>query len=548
MSDAVVPGSLSVREILAFELLAGARVLGGAAGLDRRVQRLNVMTVPDIVRWTKERELLLTTGYPLPDEPRALIRLFTELDARGVSAVGVKYGAYGPGLMPEALRAADELGLPIIDIPEDVAFDDLLGRVLSDLSNRQASALAHAQAIHEALLQIFLGGGGLGDIVRELSAALRGAGVICVDTRGRVLAQVACDEHWDRLRRDDLLDGEGAVAAGRIRTDVKGVVCAPVLAGTLRHGHLLAVAGAEDLPVEAETMVQQSAMVAALEITQRLAVSAVERHFESNAIHELLTGGGVGGDTLSRARSFGWDLDRPLLVVVARRDPPLGEAPGEPWHEHDIGAWISTVRSVDRCAVAGALGRDLVAVCGADAPAEATGRALADGVHGVMRRSFSAGVSAVVDRPAGLPLAYQHARTALDLAQQAGGPGTVMAYEGLGLVRLLNAVRDPAELRTFVEETVGTVLALPEEERDDLLRTLTVLLDTCLNTAESARVLHFHYNTMRYRIRKLKRLVGPFTDDPRLRTRLSVALQILAMRGHGGREGYGGHTGHTGHT
>lgn len=532
----MVPGSLSVREILAFDLLEGAQVLGGAGGLDRRVQRLNVMTVPDIVRWTKERELLLTTGYPLPHEPEALIRLFTELDARGVSAVGVKYGAYGPGLMPEALRTADELGLPIIDIPEDVAFDDLLGRVLSDLSNRQASALAHAQEIHEALLQIFLGGGGLGDIVRELSAALHGAGVICASTRGEVLAQVAGEEHWARLRREDLLDGEGAVAAGRVSRDVRGVVCAPVVAGTLRHGHLLAVSGGEDLPAEAETMVQQSAMVAALEITQRLAVSAVERHFESNAIHELLTGGDQAtGDTLSRARSLGWDLDRPLLVVVARRDPSPGEPRGEPWHEHDIGAWVSTVRSVDRSAVAGALGRDLVAVCGADASAEAIGRALADGVHGVMRRSFSAGVSTVVDRTAGLATAYQNARTALDLAQRTGGPGTVLAYAGLGMVRLLSAVRDPAELRTFVEETLGTVLALPAEERDDLLRTLGVLLDNCLNVAESARALHFHYNTMRYRIRKLRRLVGPFTEDPRLRTRLSVALQILAMREHGGQ-------------
>jgi PucR family transcriptional regulator, purine catabolism regulatory protein len=531
VTDRAVPGSLSVREILEIDLLADARVLGGASGLDRRVQRLNVMTVPDIVRWTKERELLLTTGYPLPDSPPELIRLFTELDARGVAAVGVKYGAYGPGLMPEALSAADDLGLPIIDIPEAVAFDDLLGRVLSDITNRQAAALAHAQQIHDALLQIFLGGGGLGDIVRELGAALGGAGVICLDTTGRVLEQVAGEDHWERIRRHDLLDSDGSVAAGRLPGAVHAeggllAASAPVLAGTLRHGHLLAVAGRTPLPPQAQVMVQQSAMVAALEITQRLAVSAVERHFESNAIHELLTGGERGvEDVLSRAASFGWRLDRPLLVLVARRDTDGGE----PRQRHDTDAWISTVRSMDKLAVAGRLGRDLVAVCGADGTAESVARAVADGIRGMMRSSFSIGASRVVEAPRELPAAYRHARTALDIAQRTGGPGTVMPYEDLGLYRLLTAVRDRAELRAFVDETLGAVLARPAGERDDLLRTLRVLLDTHLNVAESARLLHFHYNTMRYRIRKLERLAGPFTCDPRLCLRLAVALQILQM-------------------
>ncbi|MBO0828599.1 MAG: PucR family transcriptional regulator ligand-binding domain-containing protein [Streptosporangiales bacterium] len=140
------PGSVSVRETLGFEMLAEARVLAGTRGLDRRVQRLSVMTVPDIVRWTKDHELLLTTGYPLPNAPQELVKLLTELDARGVAAVGVKYGSYGPGILPEALDAADTLGLPIIDIPEAVAFDDLLSHVLSHIVNRQADATTRSRA------------------------------------------------------------------------------------------------------------------------------------------------------------------------------------------------------------------------------------------------------------------------------------------------------------------------------------------------------------------------------------------------------------------
>ena len=56
--------ALSVTEVLGTAVLRGSRVLAGTKGLDRPVQRLNVMEVPDSLEWVKPHELLLTTGYP----------------------------------------------------------------------------------------------------------------------------------------------------------------------------------------------------------------------------------------------------------------------------------------------------------------------------------------------------------------------------------------------------------------------------------------------------------------------------------------------------
>ncbi|MFP5369013.1 MAG: helix-turn-helix domain-containing protein, partial [Actinomycetes bacterium] len=39
-----------------------------------------------------------------------------------------------------------------------------------------------------------------------------------------------------------------------------------------------------------------------------------------------------------------------------------------------------------------------------------------------------------------------------------------------------------------------------------------------------------HYNTLRYRISKIERVVGPFTSDPTLRLDLALALRIVTLR------------------
>jgi purine catabolism regulator len=129
-----------------------------------------------------------------------------------------------------------------------------------------------------------------------------------------------------------------------------------------------------------------------------------------------------------------------------------------------------------------------------------------------------------------LPEAYEQARRAVNVGRQVHGPGSITDFDGLGVYRLLSLVPDGCELRGFVQETLGELVRRDDPEMSDLRQTLDVLLETNLNVAETARRQHFHYNTLRYRISKLERMVGPFTDDAHLRLNLMLALRIAKMR------------------
>jgi purine catabolism regulator len=529
--------ALTVRELLGQEAMRGARLIAGADGLGRLIRRLNVMSVPNIVAWTKRDEFLLTTGYPLPHDPAGFSLLVGQLAANGLAGIGVKLDEYLSEVPSAVISVADRASFPIVVIPPAAPLDDVLSQAFETIVNRQAAALAKTQEIQDAFIGIALTGGGLAKLVEGLAVILPGAQVVICDTAGCPLAATS---ELDRLDGMGFRQGSGPVDTARLiggvhADEVSGSRWAVgvIRAGTMQHGFVLAIGGPQGLPSVAGPAVQQAALVAALEITRHLAVLAAEQQFASNALHDLVTSTAANvSDAVARTASFRWDLQRPVAVLVARP----GRGPAEVTARRrelavarSVELWTSAIRECDQHAAVAGFATELVAVVGAagDDPVALARKVQAD-MAGSTRQVYSVGVSQVSGRPQDIPRLYEEARVALQVGRRLSGSGAVTGFAGLGLYRLINSV-SRTELQAFIQDTLGPVLDFPEPARADMLRTLSVFFDTRFNIAESARQLHYHYNTMRYRVSKLERLLGEFAGDAQAALRIGVALQILRM-------------------
>jgi PucR family transcriptional regulator, purine catabolism regulatory protein len=529
-----------LREVLGVESLTGARVLAGEAGLDRPVERLNVMEVPDILPWVKPREFLLTTGYPLRAEPESLPQLVADLDAAGLSGLGIKLGRYLDGLPDGVLAVADDLGFPLVRLPDDVSFDEIFNEVLTGILNQQAEKLARSERIHRAFLQLVLRGQGLPEIVRDLADLLDGPAAI-VGPDGEILAsarlealglvEVGSPEPVLRLDLDP--------AAGSARAGDRELTCTAVAvsAGPRVHGHVVAL-GDGEAPTDDLMALENAATVAALAITKQMEVQAVEDKYRSDLMHDLLRGLEDPEDVRRRAVGFGWDLDRPLVALVLRLDdPPELVLPDEITRRAPLASAVrQLVHDRDPGAAVVRFSHEVVILTGAFAGEDGRARATAFARKLVREasRSVDASASAGVSRPiediADVARGYDQALRALVIGRRIDGHDAVAHFDDLGAYRLLSLVEDRAELRSFADEVLGP-LAAEDETAADLRRTLQVLLETGGNVAEAARRLHFHYNTLRYRIDKLESILGPFTSDARVRLDVHLALLVLSMRG-----------------
>jgi len=272
---------------------------------------------------------------------------------------------------------------------------------------------------------------------------------------------------------------------------------------------------------------------AALGLAGRLAEAAADAKYRSDLLRDLLTGRGTD--------LTGWSPIPacPLLVVVVEADPPAASADARAvraGQEALARAWSKAVGARAPGSAVGTYPREVVALLGAPADGQSARLVgeLAAGAHadcGGSVRSFTTGVSRPVDGLDALPAAYDQARRAVAAGRRIHGPGAVADFDQLGVFRLLSLIPDPGELDRFAREALRTLAHPRDPEAADLRNTLQVLLDTNLNVAETARRLYVHYNTLRYRITKLERLLGRFTHDPHLRLNLMIALQIVRMQG-----------------
>lgn len=521
------PHRWSVRDVLASPSLSGASVVAGGMGLERPVERLNVMEVPDILPWTAPRELLLTTGYPLRDHASELADLVVALDDAELSGLAIKRGRYLDGLPSTAIANADARGFPIIELPEDLRFDDVLHEVLTGMLEEQYRQLARSEHVHRTFLDLVVAGRGLRDIAAGLGQLI-GLPTAIVDRSGSIMASSGLDSVGLGAASRIAVPpgGRGPVEGGRLH-----VAGTPIAAGREQHGWVVAI---DDRPPDVDPIaLQHAATVTALNVAQAGELRAVEEKYRTDLMHDVLTGTADADEALRRAAGFGWDLDRDLIVLVARLDVAT-EEPSPATEPIDV-AMRPAVLERDAAAAVVGFSREIVIVTTPFAgehgriSAIAFARRLASAAERRLDTTVSVGLARPVPGLRGIPGAYQQAQQAVAMGRRIAGAASVTHFDELGVDRVLAQV-DGDELRSFAMEVLGA-LATDDEQSADLRRTLRELLGAGGNVAEASRRLHFHYNTLRYRIEKLRSTLGNFTDDPRIRLDVEVALRVMEMSG-----------------
>ncbi len=126
--------------------------------------------------------------------------------------------------------------------------------------------------------------------------------------------------------------------------------------------------------------------------------------------------------------------------------------------------------------------------------------------------------------------AYKEAQMCIKIGRVLYKNAAMVHYDQLGVFRLLYSVYDNEDVQEFCESTLGNIIAYDRKYNAEFLYTLMVINDSAWNLKLTAEKMFMHYNTIKYRYRKIASLLNQDLSLEENRLNISLALKIYQMK------------------
>jgi Sugar diacid utilization regulator len=531
--------SASVRNILTLLASRDAQLVAGGGGLERRVtwacrMRARLPAFESV----QGGELALLTLSRLSQLNETLPHLLKVLHQAGVSVVGVAAPSV-QALGQEAIDFADQMNLPLLLLPNNALLEEVMREVITFVVSFRGETERKATEIANQLMQLSLQGAGIQGVCEHL-ASHRGKWVVIQDADQQVRFQVA-PTHSSSLHLPSPLSDEQLRMQGLVR------VVEPIPSS--RHeivGYLSLIGNESDFDYLERIVLHQVTPIVAIEFARERDRSEVENRYQVEAFTDVLQGHYQQPDEMmARAHLLGYDLTTPQIVAIfeislAERDFPSSNNAqwGKRIRDELVREWPGSWILVETRRVTA-----ILPLPAFDESPEAEreyentwytrlerviSRISAYRNNGARSPQYSCGLGRIASSLESIPQAHREAQQALEIGRRLFGEGNLHSFSRLGIYRLLFHLSDHSELDDFYQETLEPLLS----HDTTYIETLEGFFRCNGNLSEMARTMHFHRNSLLYRLNRIESLLGHSLEDPELRLSLQIALKIYHLKNH----------------
>ncbi len=546
---------ITVREALDLDNMKKIKLLAGADGVERRITKLNIMEVPDIVDWVEKGELLFTTLYSIKDDEIALRTLIPSLVKKELAGLAIKPGRYIKEIPSFMIKQAEEYNFPLLQVPYSFSYSELINSVSSKILDVQTEFLRKTLNIHEELTDIILYREGLEKLADVLAEMIDNP-IMITDNNNNILSinipleiseEVNEEELYATIERQEGFSFSNVETPSskqkniKINGEIYNLHAIPIITSNSFYGYLYAWDICSEINILDLATLKWASTIAALDILNQQAISEVERRYKNELLYDILKGKIEERDTLlKRGERIGWNFDKGYMVVLIDLKKLINREMKKKVLSQNIQKTVLNRISVldGPDLITGDIGTYVVLLYPGDVDDnEYCQKEIVDYINNVLaifnkkedRSLIKVGVGTFIDNIVNIKQGYYQAKRAISVSYKLKDEDKLIYFfDKLGVYKLLYNVEED-DLRSFLINTINPLIKYDEDHNTELVKTLQAYFEENGNLTNIAKKLFIHYNTALYRLQRIEKITGFEMNDANDRLNLEVALKLMSL-------------------
>lgn len=144
--------------------------------------------------------------------------------------------------------------------------------------------------------------------------------------------------------------------------------------------------------------------------------------------------------------------------------------------------------------------------------------------------TYTVGIGRAVTNIFDAPISYEEARQAVKIGRSMLGLGLIHEYKDLELFSLLNQAVNKDILAGELMSPIRRLLDYDRENSSEYYNFLKEFINSNWSLTRTAENNYIHYNTAKYRLKKVEEIIGMQVEDTNARFRLELALRLYELK------------------